>query len=222
MSLKTQNVIDNDNNLIINPEKFQIMFMSMGEPFHNYSEMEMAIKILNEMFPTAYLLVSTSAPKSPSHYKSFIELSRDIDKIGLQFSVHKSNDADRSLLVPFKNKMTLAEFRDYGVEWWKETGRKPYCNYCVDGKNSTENDFNNLRNLFPPNVFCFTFSVVCSYDETMKDAGYRNLEEIRKFENKFLEHGYDTRIFDPAGQDDIGGGCGQLFYVQKWLKNYKK
>ena len=27
-----------------------------------------------------------------------------------------------------------------------------------------------------------------------------------------------TRIFNPDGQDDIGGGCGQLWYVQKWMK----
>lgn len=27
-----------------------------------------------------------------------------------------------------------------------------------------------------------------------------------------------VRCFDPAGQDDIGGGCGQLWYVQSWMK----
>jgi 23S rRNA (adenine2503-C2)-methyltransferase len=26
-------------------------------------------------------------------------------------------------------------------------------------------------------------------------------------------------MFDPAGQDDIGGGCGMLWYVQEWFKN---
>ena len=25
-------------------------------------------------------------------------------------------------------------------------------------------------------------------------------------------------MFDPAGQDDIGGGCGQLWFVQKWME----
>jgi 23S rRNA (adenine2503-C2)-methyltransferase len=55
----------------------------------------------------------------------------------------------------------------------------------------------------------------------MKSAGYRNIERIRKFESMFTEAGYDTRIFDPAGQDTIGGGCGQLFYVQEWMKGTK-
>ena len=27
-------------------------------------------------------------------------------------------------------------------------------------------------------------------------------------------------MFDPAGQDDIGGGCGQLWFVQDWMKQH--
>lgn len=76
--------------------------------------------------------------------------------------------------------------------------------------------------MFSPMVFNFTFSVVCSKDETMKDAGFKNLEVIRDFEEKFLSAGYNTRIFDPAGQDDIGGGCGQLWYVQQWVKEHTR
>jgi 23S rRNA (adenine2503-C2)-methyltransferase len=67
-----------------------------------------------------------------------------------------------------------------------------------------------------------TFSVVCSKNENMKEAGFKNLEIINKFSQKFLEQGYNTRIFNPDGQDDIGGGCGQLWYVQEWMKNYSK
>ncbi len=220
LSLRSVNIIDEKTNFTIDPpKKFQIMFMSMGEPFHNYVNLRNSICILSECFPTASLLISTSAPKADDHYKDFIHLSKRIDKLGLQFSIHKSTDWERNQIIPFKNKMKLAELRDYGIEWWKETNRKPYCNYCIDGDNSMDIDFTNLRNLFPPNVFCFTFSVVCSYDETMKDSGYRNLSEIRRFESLFIDHGYDTRVFDPAGQDDIGGGCGQLWYVQDWLKN---
>ena len=56
----------------------------------------------------------------------------------------------------------------------------------------------------------------------MKDKSFRELDTIKKFQNKFLELGYNVRTFDPAGQDDIGGGCGQLWYVQKWLKEHTK
>jgi 23S rRNA (adenine2503-C2)-methyltransferase len=36
------------------------------------------------------------------------------------------------------------------------------------------------------------------------------------------DEGFHLRVFNPAGQDDIGGGCGQLWYFQKWLKKNKE
>lgn len=201
-------------------KKLQFMFMSMGEPMLNWNEVEKAIRILHDKFSNAQLLLSTIGCENDEVFHKIINLSKEISKIGLQFSIHKSNDEDRNELIPFKNKMTLEKIRDAGIIWWKETGRKPFLNYCIDGTNNTNDDFIRLTTLFTPVVFNFTFSVVCSKDETMKDASFRNLDVIRDFQNRFLEKGYNVRIFDPAGQDDIGGGCGQLWYVQNWLKEH--
>jgi 23S rRNA (adenine2503-C2)-methyltransferase len=203
-------------------ERFQIMFMSMGEPMLNWGETEEAIYRLHDLYPNAELLLSTIGVDDDEVFKKIINLSVEIDKVGLQFSIHKSNDADRDVLIPFKKKMSLKKIRDAGIAWWKRTGRYPYLNYCIDGHNNTKQDIENLTNLFSPVIFNFTFSVVCSADESIKEAGYRNLEIVTDFCNKFSEEGYNTRIFDPAGQDDIGGGCGQLWHVQKWMKDYKK
>ena len=148
-----------------------------------------------------------------------IALSKEIDKVGLQFSIHKSTDEARNILIPYEDKYTLERIRDLGMVWAMETGRNPYLNYCIDGTNNTMEDAQRLSALFSPMIFCFTFSVVCSANETMKDAGYKNLESIREFEKYFMEKGYNTRVFNPAGQDDIGGGCGQLWYVQQWMKD---
>jgi len=79
---------------------------------------------------------------------------------------------------------------------------------------------NRLQDLFSPTVFNFTFSVICSADESMKDKGYRELDKINEITATFVEAGYNVRVFDPAGQDDIGGGCGQLWYVQDWMRNH--
>lgn len=207
--------IDKNVNTI---RRFQIMFMSMGEPFLNYNNVKEAIIRLHDMYPYAELLISTIAPKDDEALSDFIHLSCKIRNIGLQFSIHMSSDEERNELIPFKNKHTLDEIRDYGILWWSATGRHPYLNYCITGENATEKDRELLMARFSPVIFNFTFSVVCSADETMKDAGFRNLDAIREFEKSFIEKGYNTRIFDPAGQDDIGGGCGQLWYVQKWLK----
>ena len=202
-------------------ERFQIMFMSMGEPLLNWDNVEKAIRTLHIVYPEAELLLSTIAPNNPEVWKRVIQLSKEIDKIGLQFSIHKANDCERSVLIPYRNKLTLNEIRDIGILWWHETGRHPYLNYCVDGTNNTIFDAGQLKQLFTPVVFNFTFSVVCSANENMKEAGFKNLEAIREFERKFIEKGYNTRVFNPDGQDDIGGGCGQLWYVQQWMKEHK-
>lgn len=213
--LKDQDILDVDKN----GDRFQIMFMSMGEPMLNWEETEEAIRGLNIMYPNAELLLSTIGIDDNNVFKKIIDLSKEIDKVGLQFSIHKSNDSDRDKLIPFKNKKSLKGIRDLGTIWWRETGRTPYLNYCIDGSNCSNEDYISLTKLFSPLVFNFTFSVVCSADETLKDAGYRNIDEIKDFSDKFLREGYNTRIFDPSGQDDIGGGCGQLWYVQQWMKD---
>lgn len=216
--LEDQNICDVDRK----GERFQIMFMSMGEPFLNFENTANAICDLHIDYPNAELLISTIAPNEPRAFNDFLKLSKKIDKIGLQFSIHESTDAERNKLIPYENKYNLKQIRDYGLLWWHETGRHPYLNYCINGRNKTPLDAVRLMNLFSPVVFNFTFSVVCSKNENMKEAGYKNLDAIRDFEQRFLLGGYNTRIFDPAGQDDIGGGCGQLWYVQQWMKENKK
>lgn len=214
--LKDKNIEDINQS----SKRFQIMFMSMGEPLLNWDAVEEAIRVLNKKYPNAELLLSTIAPNKPEVWKRVINVSKEIDKIGLQFSIHKSDDIERNKLIPYTNKLSLREIRDIGTIWWKETGRHPYLNYCVDGTNNEMNDVDNLTKLFSPVIFNFTFSVVCSADESMKDAGFRELDTVRTFEREFLNYGYNTRIFNPDGQDDIGGGCGQLWYVQQWVKEH--
>lgn len=204
-------------------ERFQIMFMSMGEPMLNWNNVEQAITELHSIYPNAELLLSTIAPLGfNEEYQRLVQMSKQISKVGLQFSIHKSTDEERNELIPYKDKHTLSQIRDYGMLWWKETGRNPYLNYCIDGTNNTKEDVNKLQLLFSPMVFNFTFSVVCSKNENMKEAGFKNLDDIRCFENEFLSKGYNTRVFNPDGQDDIGGGCGQLWYVQQWIKKHSE
>ena len=213
--LKDKNIEDVDSK----GERFQIMFMSMGEPMLNWTEVEIAVRELHKLYPNAELLLSTIGIDDDEVFGKIIKLSKEIEKVGLQFSIHKAFDIERNELIPYKNKMDLRKLRDAGIMWWRETGRKPYLNYCIDGSNNSFSDFKRLRLLFSPIIFNFTFSVVCSADENMKEAGYKNLQAINTFQELFLKNGYNTRVFNPAGQDDIGGGCGQLWYVQAWIKD---
>lgn len=198
-------------------EKFQIMVMSMGEPLLNYKELEKAFEILHTKYPKAKLLISSIAPRID--YEPLMKMCERIDTVGLQFSIHESYDEKRNKLIPFKGKLTLKEIAEVGEVFLARTGRKPFFNYCAKDDNSSIEDANRITELFNPDVFEATISVVCEVDESISMANKRQRELANNFSQMLINNGFSTRMFDPAGQDDIGGGCGQLWFVQNWMKN---
>lgn len=206
----------------IDPHKIknlQIMFMSMGEPMLNPKSMKVVLPKLSQLYPDAKLLISTSAPRV--NYSWLAEMSAVIPNIGLQFSVHESTDENRNKLVPFKEKLSLSQIAEEGLKWNFLTGRKPFFNYCTHKGNSGRIDAQNLRDLFHPSIFEATISVICESDNGIQRDTEAHIM-ANKFANMLVEYGFNTRVFDPAGQDDIGGGCGQLWFVQDWMKENPK
>lgn len=87
-------------------------------------------------------------------------------------------------------------------------------------KNNTDEDVRNLFRLFDPDVWQCTLSVICEVDEGVMASNERQRKLVSDFMEKMLKQGYSVRMFDPAGQDDIGGGCGQLWFVQQYAKEH--
>lgn len=195
--------------------RLQIMVMSMGEPLLNKRGLTDAFRTLYERYPRAALLISTSGPDID--YSWVNELSQEIPTIGLQFSVHESTNEERNKLIPFKAKLTLEQIAERGTAWKAATSRKPFFNYCTHRKNSSDANADDLLGLFDPRVWEATISVICEKD-ILADRDNEAHAIATAFSGKLIERGYNTRVFDPAGQDDIGGGCGQLWFVQDWAK----
>lgn len=208
----------------INPkevETMQIMVMSMGEPVLNSANLHDAFAQFSRVYPSARLLISTSAPKTDIGWNRIMRTAECFPTVGLQFSVHESTDEARNKLMPMKAKLNLEQIAYKGLEFYRRTGRKPFFNYCVGSHNSTQEDVMRLRMLFDPRIWEATLSVICAADESMSDAVNNNVDEVTDFSSRLIEQGFNTRVFDPAGQDDIGGGCGQLWAVQDYAKNNK-
>ena len=199
-------------------KRMQIMFMSMGEPLLNKQGLISALRQLYVLYPTAALLISTSAPDID--YTWVRDTSVEIPTVGLQFSVHESTNEARNKLIPFAAKLDLTGIALQGENWFYATGRQPFFNYCAHDKNSSQEDAQRLFDLFDPKIWQSTVSVICEQDESVAAANVRQRQLATDFMDKLLAMGYSTRCFDPAGQDDIGGGCGQLWYVQDYAKNH--
>lgn len=197
-------------------KKLQIMVMSMGEPVLN-KELWPAFRRLHAMYPHAALLISTSAPDID--WRWVFEMSKEIPAVGLQFSVHESTDVARDALIPFKKKLSLAQISEVGAAWAQTTGRRPFFNYCAHDKNVSDEDAQRVLELFNPQTWEATVSVICERNEfePAKNEHQRNLAV--DFSTKLLHLGFNVRVFDPAGMDTIGGGCGQLWFVQEWMRN---
>lgn len=211
------NEIEQELNICLNDEckKLQIMFMSMGEPMLNWYSVAESIEKLSSKYPNAALLISTVGISNRKTITSLINLSKNYNKVGLQFSVHDMREDNRSKLIPYKNKLSIYDLRDVGLEWWKETNRQVYLNFCVTENNKIE-DYYDILPVFSKEAFALTFSVVC--DVNKNSSNKDEIILINKLIEYFLGLGYNVRKFDPAGQDDIGAGCGQLWYVQDWMK----
>lgn len=199
-------------------KRLQIMFMSMGEPLLNFKHLEGAIRSLAVLYPQAALLISTSAPDVD--YAPIRKLSQEVKTVGLQFSIHETTDEARDILIPFKRKLTLEEITTEGAAWFYETGRRPFFNYCAHQHNSTPADAARLAALFDPRVWNATVSVVCERSDGLPATNDYQRKLATDFGALLVERGFDVRIFDPAGQDTIGGGCGQLWFVQDWMKDH--
>ena len=202
-------------------QRLQVMFMSQGEPLLNLKNLMPAMRELNSLYPNAALLISTSAPDiGYASMRDLATISQEIEKIGLQFSVHESTDEARNLLVPFKKKLTLEQIAEHGRVWHYSTGRNPFFNYCAHDANSSDEDADRLLALYDPSIFCATVSVICERNDGMPASNQHQRDLAVNFAAKLVERGYDVRVFDPAGQTTIGGGCGQLWYTQAWFKEH--
>ena len=183
-------VLYEDNTLYSEIDKFQIMFMSMGEPMLNWDELKWAIKRLNIAYPNARLLISTMGPKSTEkNWQELIELSKEIPEIGLQFSVHEAFEEERNSLIPMTHKLSLEEIADMGELWALAAERKPFFNYCVHDSNNTEKEVEELLSLFDPSLWECTLSVICEADEGVAAANQRQ----RKLVEDFISNNPDLR-----------------------------
>lgn len=212
-------LLKNKNISTLKIQKFQIMFMSMGEPMLNWNNVEKATRTLNQKYPKAQLLLSTIGVYNQTVLKKIIDISKEIQQLGIQFSIHEYTDTRRNQIMPYPSKMTLNQIADYGKKWHKETGRYPFLNYIVQDNNIGNKAALSLRKVFDPHYFRFTLSVLCESNKDKNPETEKKIKKIQEFSKQLLPLGYNLRIFNPFGQDDIGGGCGQLWFVQQYLKN---
>ena len=194
----------------------ELRFAAMGEPLLNLRSVLEAARWLHQNYPRMRFLLSSSAPRVA--YEHVRALGVEIETLDLQFSVHATDDGARDALIPFRAKLTLAGIAAEGLRWLAVVGRRPRLNYCAHVGNSGEADAARLRELFDPAVWDARVSMVCERDEGVGDDIEAAATIAGAFTQRLREHGFDCIDESVPAHARVGGGCGQLWSAQAWMR----
>ena len=185
-----------------------VVFMGMGEPFHNYKNVLNAADIFHS--PKGFNLASTRITISTAgllpQIKQFITEKR---RYKLAISLNAADDKVRNNIMPVNKKWSIAELIKAGKEYSNQKKRQVMFEYVLlKGINDSENDALQLAQLLQ-GIPCKLNLI--PYNET--DGIYQRPDEavITRFSEILHENRDEYRVLVrwSKGQD-IDAGCGQL------------
>jgi len=184
-----------------------VVFMGMGEPFHNYQPVMNAVRILNDSrgFGMGTRRFTISTVGLIPGIRRFME---DNTQINLAISLHAADDLLRSSIVPINRKYPLTELIAVCRQYIQKTNRRITFEWAlIDGVNDTEEQARKLSKLVGDmlaHVNIIQLNPVPHYGGKPAEG-----EKAHKFKNILADSGISCTIRLPRGID-IQAGCGQL------------
>jgi len=182
-----------------------VVFMGMGEPLLNYSNVLSAIRTLND--PDGFgigarrISISTSgiAPK-------IRKLANELLQVNLALSLHAPNDCIRSQLMPINKQFPLKQVMSAVSDYVTKTNRQVMFEYLmIRGVNDADEQARELAVLVDHPLY---FINLIPYNPT---GAYQpsSSATIRRFKQILLRAGRHVTQRYGFGQD-IAAACGQL------------
>ena len=182
-----------------------IVFMGMGEPFHNYDNVISAIKILNDKdgFNLGVRHISISTCGIVPAIKKFAD--EDI-QVNLAISLHAPNDEIRSKIMPVNKAYNLKkpfEAIDYYI---KKTNRKVMFEYIlIAGVNDSDENAKELAKIMQKKLYHIN---LIKYHDTGSFKSSSKRQQQRFFD--ILKKEGVSVTFRISFGEDISAACGQL------------
>jgi len=189
-----------------------IVFMGMGEPFHNYQNLMQALEILTDEhgfnFSQRRITVSTSGllPKIRRFGKEKI-------KANLAISLNGVTDKVRSKLMPVNTAYNLEKLMKVCREFPLESRRRITFEYILirDLTDSIEDAKGLIRLL---HGLKFKINLIPYNSDPANKYQAPSQKQSRKFQKYLLDHDVVAPLRISKGQD-IQGACGQLVIEAK-------
>jgi len=183
-----------------------VVFMGMGEPFMNYDNVMGAVQIMNstEALNIGARHISISTCGLIPEINKF---AKEKMQINLAISLHGSNDAVRSSMMPVNRKYPLEDLMDAVGTYVEERKRQVMFEYLmIDGVNDTEYHAKELATLMDNPLYMVN---LIRYNPTGGKYKPSTATSIRKFKNILMREGVKVTQRHTFG-DDIDAACGQL------------
>jgi 23S rRNA (adenine2503-C2)-methyltransferase len=184
-----------------------IVFMGMGEPFHNYAAVMDAVRLLND--PHGFGLGHRHITISTVGLVPQIERFTDEGiQVNLAISLHAPSDEQRGRIMPVNKRWPIAELLAACAAYVAKTHRKVFFEYVMlRGVNDDDASAHALAKLMRGHLYHVN---LIPYNAT-PEAALQGTDEqrIRAFQKILDAAGVPTTVRTPMGRD-IAAACGQL------------
>ena len=188
-----------------------VVFMGMGEPLANFSNVVKAIRTLNAEWGMGISArrITVSTVGLPAQMRRLADLEIPVT---LAISLHAPNDTLRRQLIPWAEYVTIDQLLDAGDYFFEKTGREITLEYILLG--GVNDQVEHARELARIAVRLRANVNLIRYNEVKGLPFNRpHTEDVRQFQEILREATINAHIRASRGRD-IAAACGQLRHEQ--------
>ncbi|MBS1558981.1 MAG: 23S rRNA (adenine(2503)-C(2))-methyltransferase RlmN [Bacteroidetes bacterium] len=199
--------IKEQSETIFNRPLTNIVFMGMGEPLLNYSNVIAAIDKITSPKGLGMAMKRITV-STVGIAKMIIKMADDGVKFNLAVSLHAALDDTRSSIMPINDSNPLADLAEALKYWYQKTKRKVTYEYVVwQGVNDTPEHAQALLKfckIIPSKVNLIEYNPI-------DEGGFKQASDavLMMYMDLLEKNGITTRIRKSRGKD-IDAACGQL------------
>lgn len=183
-----------------------VVFMGMGEPLLNYSNVLKAIRLLHDQVGLSHRHITLS---TVGIVPRMIDLANEGLPIHLALSLHSPIDEIRSQLMPVNQKWKVGETMEALRHFTAKTGRKATVEYLlIAGVTDTLEQARELARLVR-GMPCVVNLIPFNYVETEHGFGRPDRKAVQDFRRELERFGANVTQRVERGHD-IAAACGQL------------
>ncbi len=200
--------INEESERLFNKKITNIVFMGMGEPLLNYSEVIKAIERITSPeglgMSARRITVSTAGVA-----KQIKKLGDDQVRFKLALSLHAANDSKRNQIMPINETNSIRALTDALNYFYQKTGNEITLEYILfKGLNDSEKDAEELTKIYrqvPSDLInIIEYNPIDAFQFTKPDE-----KGIQQFMSQLEKNGVNARLRRSRGKD-IDAACGQL------------